>query len=76
MAGLRTISLPSSIMTPTENAQGNNQDRVDPDGGKDRLPGGQASYSQSSSLSSSALRASLGLLGAWLGLPELAPTTS
>lgn len=32
-------------------------------------------YSQSSSLSSS-LRASFGLLGAWLGLPELAPTTS
>lgn len=33
-------------------------------------------YSQSSSLSSSALRASLGLLGARLGMPELAPTTS
>lgn len=34
------------------------------------------SYSQSSSLSSSALRPSRGLLGALLGLPDAAPTMS
>jgi hypothetical protein len=40
--------------------------------------GKQQAYSQSSSslLSSSTLPASFGLLGAWLGTPDVAPTTS